>query len=80
MAVHSLTRISLAIALTSVAASAQTKLYTLLGDDGSDELGDAVALAGDVDGDGVMDIIAGGGRDETGGTAAGFARVYSVSR
>jgi hypothetical protein len=40
-------------------------------------LGCAIADAGDVDGDGVRDLVAGDWRDATGGTAAGAVRVFS---
>lgn len=40
-------------------------------------LGCAVADAGDVDGDGVGDLVAGDWRDNTGGNNAGAVRVYS---
>lgn len=63
--------------LTSTSLCAQTKLYTFLGDDSFDELGGAVARAGDVNADGVPDIIAGGSRDEAAGANAGHARVWS---
>lgn len=40
-------------------------------------LGCAIADAGDVDGDGVHDLVAGDWRDATGGAAAGAVRVFS---
>ncbi len=57
--------------------AAQTGLYTFSGDDSFDELGTWLASAGDVNGDGVPDIIAGAPRDETAGSNAGMARVWS---
>jgi hypothetical protein len=58
-------------------AEAQLKLYTRHGDDSFDELGEAVSGAGDVNADGVPDFIAGAPRDETMGSSAGLAKVYS---
>jgi hypothetical protein len=52
-------------------------LYTWDGDNVGDKLGISVEGAGDVNNDGVLDIIAGGHHSNTAGTKAGMARVYS---
>jgi hypothetical protein len=52
-------------------------LYAVLGDDAGDQLGRGLASAGDVDGDGVPDFVAGAIHDDDGGLDAGSARVYS---
>jgi hypothetical protein len=52
-------------------------LHTFNGDVPGDRLGAAVASAGDVDGDGVNDLVVGIPQDDTTGTNAGSARVYS---
>ncbi|MCA8940937.1 MAG: FG-GAP repeat protein [Planctomycetes bacterium] len=56
---------------------AQTVLHEFDGDGQGDRLGTSVAVAGDVDGDRVPDIIAGSIFDLNHGTGAGMARVYS---
>jgi len=52
-------------------------LYTFDGDGAGDALGHSVAAAGDVDGDGYDDLIAGAPRDDNAGNNSGMARVYS---
>jgi len=55
--------------------------FTLLGSQGSAFFGGVVAGAGDVNGDGFADIMAGGvGFDATGATNAGVVRVYHGGR
>jgi hypothetical protein len=51
--------------------------WTWFGDDLADSLGEAVAGAGDVDGDGRGDVIAGAPYYEAGGSYRGLARIYS---
>jgi len=68
--------ILLAVALAGPAA-AQTTLRTYSGSAASDLNGRSVAGAGDVNGDGVGDLIVGEPGDDTGGTDAGAAFVYS---
>jgi hypothetical protein len=58
--------------------SAQTSLYTKLGDAGNDRLGLSVRSAGDVNQDGHPDFIAGAPQDGNVFTSsAGYARVFS---
>ena len=52
-------------------------LTTLTGSAAGDWLGFSVRRAGDVDGDGVPDVVAGAFGDDTGGLDAGAVRVYS---
>ncbi len=57
--------------------SDRSVLFTFEGDDSQDELGSAVGDAGDVDNDGVSDIIVGAHGDRTNGANAGLVRLYS---
>ncbi|HQQ62074.1 MAG TPA: FG-GAP-like repeat-containing protein [Pseudomonadales bacterium] len=52
-------------------------LYTLDGDQAGDLLGSSISKAGDVDGDGRPDIIAGAYLADPNGSSAGMARVFS---
>jgi hypothetical protein len=52
-------------------------LFTLTGDSQADRIGYSLATAGDVDGDGFPDLIAGAPDSSTSGAHAGLARVYS---
>lgn len=71
---------ALAVATLATIASSQTCVYTVLGDGSQDQLGFVVRAAGDVNGDGVQDFIAGmPGDDNFGQSNAGSARVYSGS-
>ena len=59
------------------AARAQTTLYTLNGDSAADSFGWLVSGAGDVNGDGIPDLIVGAYLDDNNGTDSGSARVFS---
>ena len=59
------------------AAAAQSPIYTFQGDDPADQFGIWVSAAGDVDGDGVTDLIAGAPGDDPNGSRSGSARVLS---
>jgi hypothetical protein len=52
-------------------------LYTFYGDDTNDHLGNSVSDAGDVNGDGVPDLIVGISEDNPNGANSGAARVFS---
>jgi len=52
-------------------------LYTFDGDSANDNMGSGVAGAGDVNGDGFDDLIAGAPGDDNNGGNSGMARVYS---
>ncbi|MFT7620312.1 MAG: hypothetical protein ACI97A_003969 [Planctomycetota bacterium] len=51
--------------------------FTFLGDGPGDQLGTSIANAGDVNNDGINDIIIGAVLDDDGGFNSGMARVYS---
>ena len=55
----------------------QAPVYTFDGDAAGDQLGWSVSSVGDVNGDGVGDIVVGGPLDDTNGADAGMARVLS---
>ncbi len=52
-------------------------LYTLNGDSAGDAMGTSVAGAGDINADGLPDLVAGAYKDDDGGTDAGSARVFA---
>ena len=52
-------------------------IHTFWGDNSSDHLGSRVGGAGDIDGDGFPDLIAGASGDDGAGTSAGAAKVFS---
>ncbi len=52
-------------------------LYTFHGDGAGDQLGFSVGAAGDANGDGRADVVAGADEDSTNGSKAGLARVFS---
>src|SRR5262245_52724640 len=54
-----------------------TVLHTFAGAGGNDRLGWAIENVGDLDGDGVADLIAGAPFGNSGGTGSGRAVVYS---
>lgn len=58
-------------------ASAQTELRTLQGNSPGDEFGQALLRAGDVDADGLEDLIVGAYRNDPHGSSSGSATVYS---
>ena len=67
-----------ALLALSGAARAQSPLYTFVGDDPDDSCGYSARAAGDVDGDGVTDVVVGSPRADPNGLGeAGAARVYS---
>lgn len=61
----------------SLVASGQGLLAAFYGDSQGEQLGHAVGLAGDLDGDGIPDVIAGSHLDDNNGTDSGSARVVS---
>ena len=67
----------LVLGLLSPAASAQTVIFAFHGDVADDRLGSSVSGAGDVNGDGVPDVIVGIIGDDTNGDFSGSARVFS---
>jgi hypothetical protein len=67
----------LALAALPTAGFGQAQPYTFLGDADGEHLGQAVARAGDLDGDGVQDLIVGTPYSSLGVTVGGMARAYS---
>src|SRR5262245_23887579 len=71
-------RFALAFALLSASSVAQTILIREWGDHPRDQLGRAVRICGDVDGDGAPDFIVGAPTAPSGAPLGeGYARVYS---
>ena len=69
----------LTLVLLSGLAPGQVQLHVFEGIAAQDALGGAVAGAGDVNGDGIADLIAGARYEDTAGNNAGAARVFSGS-
>jgi hypothetical protein len=65
------------IGSTLIAAKAQTPLFTFTGDAPDDRFGVAAANIGDVNGDGIDDLIIGAQFDDDHGPESGSARVFS---
>jgi hypothetical protein len=65
------------IGCTLITAQAQTPLFTFTGDAPDDRFGVAAASIGDVNGDGVDDLIIGAQFDDDNGANSGSARVFS---
>ena len=69
-----------ALAPASYSQSVPFVLYTFNGDSPDDRFGSSVSGAGDVNGDGVPDLIVGAYRDDNNGlTDSGMARIFSGS-
>ena len=68
---------AVAIAILGVTAGGPPPLHTLGGAAANDFLGAAVAAAGDVNGDGFGDVIAGAPGNDERGSEAGSAQVMS---
>jgi hypothetical protein len=63
--------------LSFSAASGQTQLFVLDGNDAGERFGQAVSGAGDLNGDGYDDFLVGAPEDATNGNQAGQVRVFS---
>ena len=68
---------TLAVAPTFAQTITHVPLFTFDGDSSGDQLGFEVSGAGDVNGDGFADLIAGAPFDDNNGTSSGSARVLS---
>lgn len=68
---------SIAVAVASAIASAQTTLQTSTGAVAGDQLGDSVAVIGDVDQDGQADLAVGAPYADANGISSGSVRVVS---
>ncbi len=68
---------TLVLGLLAPAAGAQSLLHSFFGDSEYESLGWSVALVGDVDGDGLADLLVGALVDDVGGPASGSAFVFS---
>ena len=72
-----LTWAALAVAPTFAQTITHIPLFTVGGDSNADRLGSSVSGAGDVNGDGVADLIVGAHLDDNNGESSGSARVFS---
>jgi len=77
MYLRPLTTLAAALLLPTALPAQGTVIQEWLGDATGDEFGFAVDGAGDVDGDGVPDVIIGADRDDDAATDAGRVSVYS---
>lgn len=77
MKIHPLIPSLLALVTLLDDARGQAQPYTLPGDADGEHLGYSVSRAGDLDGDGVQDLIAGAPYSSLGVTVGGIARAYS---
>ncbi len=69
--------VSIAIAVMSSAAFGQGLLTRHYGDNLGDQLGSAVANAGDINGDGIDDLVVGAPEEQSAGASTGMIKVYS---
>jgi len=81
--IYTILLVSFLLSATANSLSAQTiihvPLYTFHGDNARDRFGNSVSGAGDVNGDGIPDLIVGAPWDDNNGFQSGSARVLSGS-
>lgn len=68
---------TLAVTTTSAQTFTHAPLFTIAGDSTNDSFGESVRCAGDVNGDGIDDLIVGAALDNKNGSNSGSARVLS---